>query len=78
MSKLRALMSEEQRAAEDQLAADIKYHAARFVWRRQRELTPRGRMTWARWWEKKFGEGQTLNEYARKMADKKNDRARTE
>ncbi len=71
MSKLRALMTEEQRAQEDEWAAQIKLCAARQAWRKQREFVPSRKMTWARWWEKKFGEGETLNEFARRMQREK-------
>ncbi len=55
MSKLRALMTDEELAREDELAESIKYHAARFVWRNQNRHTPR-RIPWPVWFEKKFGE----------------------
>ena len=71
MSKLRALMTEEQRDQEDEWAAQIKLCAARQAWRKQREFVPSRKMTWARWWEKKFGEGETLNEFARRMQREK-------
>jgi hypothetical protein len=71
LSKLRALMTEEQRAQEDEWAAQIKLCAARQAWRKQREFVPSRKMTWARWWEKKFGEGETLNEFARRMQREK-------
>ena len=67
VSKLRALMTDEQRAQEDEWAAQIKLCAARQAWRKQRQFVPSRKMTWARWWEKKFGEGETLNEFARRM-----------
>ena len=71
MSKLRALRTDEQRAQEDEWAAQIKLCAARQAWRKQREFVPSRKMTWARWWEKKFGEGETLNEFARRMQREK-------
>jgi len=71
LSKLRALMTEEQRAQEDEWAAQIKLCAARQAWKKQREFVPSRKMTWARWWEKKFGEGETLNEFARRMQREK-------
>ena len=71
VSKLRALMTNEQRAQEDEWAAQIKLCAARQAWRKQREFVPSRKMTWARWWEKKFGEGETLNEFARRMQREK-------
>jgi hypothetical protein len=71
LSKLRALMTKEQRAQEDEWAAQIKLCAARQAWRKQREFVPSRKMTWARWWEKKFGEGETLNEFARRMQREK-------
>ena len=67
VSKLRALMTDEQRAQEDEWAAQIKLCAARQAWRKQKQFVPSRKMTWARWWEKKFGEGETLNEFARRM-----------
>jgi hypothetical protein len=71
VSKLRAFMTDEQRAQEDEWAAQIKLCAARQAWRKQREFVPSRKMTWARWWEKKFGEGETLNEFARRMQREK-------
>ena len=74
MSKLRALMSEEERAAEDRLAEDLKLHAARWCWRRKGFATPNNpphrRVTWEQWFEKKFGE--PLEAYAERMAEQKN------
>jgi hypothetical protein len=67
VSKLRALMTDEQRAQEDEWAAQIKLCAARQAWRKQKRFVPSRKMTWERWWEKKFGEGETLNEFARRM-----------
>ena len=67
VSKLRALMTDEQRAQEDEWAAQIKLCAARQAWRKQKQFVPSRKMTWARWWEKKFGEGETLNEFAKRM-----------
>jgi hypothetical protein len=60
-------MTPEQRAQEDEWAAQIKLCAARHAWRKQKRFVPSRKMTWARWWEKKFGEGETLNEFARRM-----------
>ena len=71
VSKLRALMTDEQRAQEDEWAAQIKLCAARQAWRKQKQFVPSRKMTWARWWEKKFGEGETLNEFARRMQREK-------
>lgn len=71
VSKLRALMTHEQRAQEDEWAAQIKLCAAREAWRKQKQFVPSRKMTWARWWEKKFGEGETLNEFARRMQREK-------
>jgi hypothetical protein len=46
---------------------EIKLHAARMAWRKRRRPVPSGKYSWAIWWEKKFGEGETLNEYAERM-----------
>ena len=73
VSKLRALMTDEQRAQEDEWAAQIKLCAARQAWRKQKQFVPSRKMTWARWWEKKFGEGETLNEFARRMRKEQQD-----
>ena len=53
-------------------AEEIKLHAARMAWRKRREPVPSGRYSWAIWWEKKFGEGETLNEFAERMKGQKN------
>ena len=55
MSKLRALMTDEELARDEELAESIKYHAARFVWRNRDGRTVR-RVPWPQWFEKKFGE----------------------
>ena len=73
VSKLRALMTPEQRAQEDEWAAQIKLCAARHAWRQQKRFVPSRRMTWTRWWEKKFGEGETLVEFARRARKEKTD-----
>lgn len=75
VSKLREMMTPEQRAQEDEWAAQIKLCAARHAWRKQRRFVPSRKMTWERWWEKKFGEGETLNEFALKMSKKKQGRS---
>jgi hypothetical protein len=56
---------------ERQWAEEIKLHAARWAWRHRRRYTPR-RITWERWFEKKFGE--PLQVYAKRMMEKKNER----
>lgn len=61
--------SKEEQAKEDAFAADLKYHAARTVWKVRHKKTPRGRLTWAQWFEDKFGE--SLNDYAVRMKNKK-------
>lgn len=68
-------MRPEQRAQEDEWAAQIKLSAARHAWRKQKRFVPSRKMTWARWWEKKFGEGETLNEFARRMRKEQQDRS---
>ena len=73
VSKLRAFMTPEQRVEEDEWAAQIKLCAARHAWRQQKRFVPSRRMTWARWWEKKFGEGETLIEFARRARKEKTD-----
>ena len=60
-------MSEAERAEEDRLAEDLKLYAARMAWRKRREPVPSGKYSWAIWWEKKFGEGETLSDYAERM-----------
>ena len=52
---------------EREWAADLKLTAARMAWRKRRQPVPSGRCSWAVWWEKKFGEGETLSEYAERM-----------
>jgi len=66
-------MTPEQRAQEDEWAAQIKLCAARHAWRQQKRFVPSRRMTWTRWWEKKFGEGETLVEFARRARKEKTD-----
>ena len=73
VSKLRALMTPEQRAQEDEWATQIKLCAARQAWRKQKQFVPSRKMTWARWGEKKFGEGETLVEFARRARKEKTD-----
>jgi len=45
VSKLRAMMTEEQLDQEDEWAAEIKLCAARQAWRKQREFVPSRKMT---------------------------------
>jgi len=45
-----------------------RYCAARFVWRRRRSSTPSGKSTWAAWWTKRFGRGETYMAYVRRLA----------
>ena len=52
---------------EREWAADLKLTAARMAWRKRRQPVPSGRYSWAVWWEKKFGEGETLSDYAERM-----------
>lgn len=61
--------TKEEAKQERQWAEDKKYHAARSVWIKQRHMTPKRRITWARWFERMFGE--PLEQYAQRMADKK-------
>ena len=63
------MMTPEELAREQEWADNIKYHAARYVWLKRRQRTSDGRMSWAQWFEKKFGE--PLNDYAKRMAEKK-------
>jgi hypothetical protein len=35
---------------------NIKYYAARFIYKRQNQQTPSGRTTWKQWWEKRFSD----------------------
>jgi len=66
-------LTEEEQAQEKQWAEDIKYHAARWCWKRRGHATPRSlphrRVTWEEWFEKKFGE--PLDAYAARMAGQK-------
>ena len=32
----------------------IKYHAARYVWKKRRITVPRKKITWHVWWDKMF------------------------
>jgi len=66
---LREQMKIEDREREERWAEDIKYHAARHVWRNRDGRTTR-QVPWPVWFRKKFGED--FNEYVqRKMAEKK-------
>jgi hypothetical protein len=66
-------LTEEEQAQEKQWAEDIKYHAARWCWKRKSHSAPNNpphrRVTWEQWFEKKFGE--PLNVYAERMAEQK-------
>ncbi len=68
MSKLRALMTDEELAREEELAESIKYHAARFVWRNRDGRTVR-RVPWPQWFEKKFGE--SFSEFVKRKSQEK-------
>tara|TARA_R100001163_G_C4955360_1_gene121389 strand:+ start:204 stop:416 length:213 start_codon:yes stop_codon:yes gene_type:complete len=65
-------LTEEELAQEKQWAEDIKYHAARSIWKRRQHSTPSSlphrRVTWEEWFEKKFGE--PLLAYAERMRKK--------
>ena len=50
------------------MAEQKMYHAARFAWKKRKELTPKG-VKWDVWFEKMFGEN--LYKYAERMAKKK-------
>jgi hypothetical protein len=54
---------------EQELAEQKKYHAARFAWKKRKELTPKGVIKWDAWFEKMFGEN--LYEYAERKAKEK-------
>ena len=45
-------------------------HFARYCWRNQRQLTPKGRITWERRFEEMHGE--PLRSYARRKQDEQN------
>lgn len=66
-------LTKEEREREAKWAADIKYYAARNVWKKRHEATPNNpphrRVTWGQWFEKKFGEN--LIEYAERKAKEK-------
>tara|TARA_R110002012_G_scaffold258279_1_gene438719 strand:- start:245 stop:466 length:222 start_codon:yes stop_codon:yes gene_type:complete len=66
-------LTKEEQARENKWAADIKYYAARSCWKRRNEATPNNpphrRVTWAQWFEKRFGEN--LIEYAQRKAKEK-------
>jgi len=67
-------LTKEELAQEKQWAEDIKYYAARSIWKRRHHATPNNpphrRVTWEQWFEKKFGE--PLLDYAERMARQKN------
>lgn len=50
----------------DDLAEQIKYHAARAIWRKRDAYTPGKNITWRAWFKRRFGED--LNDYARRKA----------
>jgi predicted NAD/FAD-binding protein len=59
----------EDLAQEKKWAADIKYHAARSIWRKRREFVPSRKYRWERWFEVKFGE--SLDAYAERASQAK-------
>jgi hypothetical protein len=46
-----------------------KYHAARHVWNKRKQMTTSGKQTWSAWFERMFDE--PLHEYAQRMAERK-------
>ena len=52
---------------EKQWAEELKLTAARMAWRKRRQPVPSGKYSWAIWWEQKFGNGETLLEFAERM-----------
>ena len=53
---------------EEKWAEEIKYFAARFVWTRRHQKTPKN-LTWEQWWERRFQD--SFREYTEKLMDKK-------
>ena len=47
----------------------LKYHAARFAWRRRHYMTPSYRCTWGEWFEQRYNE--SLSSYASKIKEQK-------
>ena len=61
-----AISTEIDYAQEEKWAADIKYHAARSIWRKRREFVPSGKYRWEGWFEIRFGE--SLDDFAERAA----------
>lgn len=57
--------SETEDEREARWALEIKYHAARTIWKVRHKKTPKDKDTWAQWFERKFGEN--LLSYAKRM-----------
>ena len=62
--KIKELMSSQEIKREDDWASELKYHAARYAYRRKYLCTPKG-VPWPIWFEQKFGE--SLSEFERRM-----------
>lgn len=49
-------MTPEDEAREKRWAEEIKYYAARDVWRKRTAICPISKVSWQEWWEKKFND----------------------
>jgi hypothetical protein len=62
-------LTPEDEARENRWAEEIKYFAARDVWRKRTAICPISQLTWQEWWEKKFND-----DYMDYVAQKKEER----
>ena len=53
---------------EQEMAEQKKYYAARYAWKKRKDLTPKG-IKWDVWFEKMFGEN--LYDYAERKSKEK-------
>jgi len=63
------LMSDDDRAKERALNESKKYCMARWIYKRQNQLTPKGKQTWAQWWFESYQEDYTS--YVQNMINQK-------
>ena len=62
-------LTPEDEAREKRWAEEIKYYAARDVWRKRTAICPISKVSWQEWWEKKFND-----DYMTYVAQKKEER----
>lgn len=57
------------KSGNENYSEEIKYHAARYVFKIRNTLTPSRKITWRRWWELKFKDDYV--DYIKTMERKK-------